>query len=227
MWSFAENMGPHADRAVRCGNCSIRFVTYDSFFMARIRTYTFWTGTEVSLSPSSVRQPRWNTSSKPTSEKRSHTNDSVEQISPNAHLWETGRRCNSLTTSPEPTRRASTTSHWPTTSTTAGFPVTGNDTGDESVPTGAVSSSQGSVCDSPAARNASQSSSNARSSGGGSAGLQVRTIEGQKHNNTRLHYTSLTSRGRCGVHGMHHFIYSSIKWKQGHLGVWLLLLWRT
>lgn len=94
-------------------------------------------------------------------------------LPPVPHLSETGRRWSSFTISPGPIRRASTTSQWqsPTRSKTVEFPITGKGTVDDSVITGSVSSSHGCVERSPRARNASQSSMNARRRGGDWADL--------------------------------------------------------
>ena len=98
------------------------------------------------------------------------------------HRWDTGSRRSCFTTSPDPTRRASTTSQPPTRSRTVEFPLTGNATEEaNSVARGAVSRSDRPVEYeySPRVRNASQSSSKLRRRGGGWAELQ--------HSRARIH----------------------------------------
>lgn len=87
--------------------------------------------------------------------------------SPRAHLSWMGKRWSSFTTSPGPTRRASTTSHAPIRSKTVELPLTGKDVENGSVARGALSGSNASGTYSLRVRIASQSSSNDRRRRGG------------------------------------------------------------
>ena len=100
------------------------------------------------------------------------TNDMVHmtKTKQTPRLCESGSRWSCFSTSPGPTRRASTTSQPPTRPTTVELPLTGKGVKElkSSVPRGVSSSSDGSAePPSSLARNAFQSSSNARRRGGG------------------------------------------------------------
>lgn len=104
-----------------------------------------------------------------------------------------GKRWSSFTTSPGPTRRASTTLHAPIRLKTVELPLTGKDVENGSVARGALPDSNGSGTYSLRVRIASQSSSNDRRRGGGFA--ELLGSENKRHNINCWYCSNLITEG--------------------------------